>query len=162
MVCLAVRDASRIRSRSPMKASAKSLIAAAAVVCGLLFSARPAVAQVTTGNIVGTVTDQQGGVLPGATVVATHVPTGTVYKAVTDKDGRFQMLEVRVGGPYTVVVTLQGFKDGDARDFAVKLGEDHPIDFKLQIQAVNEIVTVGESPIDVSQSGSSSNITQLQ
>ena len=146
-----------------MFATAKGLIAAAAVLCGLVvISATPAAAQVTTGNIVGTVTDQQGGVLPGATVVATHVPTGTVYKAVTDKDGRFQVLEVRVGGPYTVVVTLQGFKDGSVGDFSVKLGEDHSLDFKLQIRSVNEVVTVGETPIDVSESGSSSHITNAQ
>ena len=76
-----------------------------------LACADSASAQVTTGNITGTVADQQGGALPGAVVVATHVPTGTPYKTVTDKDGRFQVLEVRIGGPYTVTVTMSGFKD---------------------------------------------------
>jgi hypothetical protein len=82
-----------------------------AVLSGLLLlAAKPAVAQVTTGNLIGTVTDQTHAVLPGASVVATHVPTGTVYQAVTGKDGVFRLLEVRVGGPYTVKVTLSGFK----------------------------------------------------
>ena len=66
----------------------------------LLLGAAPAGAQtVTTGNITGTVTDAQGGVLPGATVTAMHTDTGTSYEAVTGADGRFNILNVRVG-PY--------------------------------------------------------------
>ena len=61
----------------------------------------PALAQnVTTGNLSGTVSDPQGGVLPGATVTATHEPTGTKYEGLTTAEGRYQMPAVRVGGPY--------------------------------------------------------------
>ena len=144
-----------------MPVSGKAWVYVAAT-CVLLFLARPVAAQVTTGNIVGVVTDQQGGVLPGAVVLATHVPTGTIYKGLTDKDGRFQILEVRVGGPYTLAVTMTGFKDGDARDFFVRLGEDHPLSFKLELQKVNEVIEVGASPIDSTQSGATGNITSAQ
>jgi hypothetical protein len=145
-----------------MPARWKGVVAVAAL-CGLfMLYGTPAVAQVTTGNIVGAVTDQQGGALPGAVVVATHTPTGTVYKAVTDKDGRFQILEVRVGGPYAVAVTMSGFKEGAAKEVTVKLGEDHNLDFKLELQSVNEIIEVGASPIDVSQGGASGSITNAQ
>jgi len=66
----------------------------------LIVCARPTFAQnVTTGNLSGTVTDQQGGVLPGATVTAVHEPTGTMYEGLTTAEGRFQMPAVRVGGP---------------------------------------------------------------
>jgi hypothetical protein len=134
-----------------------------AVVSGLLLcSARPSLAQVTTGNIIGTVTDQTHAVLPGATVVATHVPTGTVYHGLTDKDGVFRILEVRVGGPYTVKVTLSGFKDGDQKNIFVNLGEDHTVDFGLELSTVNEIVVVNESAIDLAQPGSAGNLTAAQ
>src|SRR5205085_6007019 len=65
---------------------------------------------VTTGTISGVVTDPQGGVLPGTTVIATHVPTGTNYEGVTQGDGRFTLLNVRVGGPYRLMVELSGFR----------------------------------------------------
>ena len=46
----------------------------------------------------------------GTSIAAVHEPTGTSYETVTESDGSFQLLNVRVGGPYTVTVTLQGFK----------------------------------------------------
>ncbi len=72
---------------------------------------------VTTGSLAGVVTDAQGGALPGATVIATHTPTGTVYEAVTDGEGRFNILNVRVG-PYSVAVTMSGFKKDEQRNVA--------------------------------------------
>ena len=75
-----------------------------------------AAAQPTTGSIVGTVADQSGGVLPGATVAAIHVPSGTRYESVTRGDGRFAIQGVRVGGPYAVTVSMSGFQTGTRTD----------------------------------------------
>ena len=70
---------------------------AALVVC---LAAGSAAAQgVTTGSMGGVVTDAQGAVVPGATVIAIHEPSGTSYEAVTQADGRFAILGMRVGGP---------------------------------------------------------------
>ncbi len=75
--------------------------------------AAPAMAQtVTTGTLTGVVRDSQGGVLPGATVLSTHAATGTVYQSVAQTDGRFLVLNVRVGA-YTIKVTMPGFGDAD-------------------------------------------------
>ena len=80
------------------------------VCCVLLWPAGRANAQgVTTGALAGVVKDAQGGVIPGATVLAVHQPSGSTYEAVTQSDGRFVMPGMRVGGPYTVTVTLPGF-----------------------------------------------------
>ena len=54
---------------------------------------------ITTGSVTGTAVDQQGGALPGVSVTAVHEPTGTQYTATTDTEGRFQIPNVRVGGP---------------------------------------------------------------
>ena len=82
-----------------------------AVVCAVVAGAQPAFAQnITTGTLTGAVMDAQKGVLPGATVIAVHQPTGTSYEAVTQADGRFTMLAVRVGGPYTITAEMAGFK----------------------------------------------------
>ena len=132
-----------------------------AVLCLALFWAVSAAAQtVTTGNISGTVTDTQGGVLPGATVTATHTPTGTSYEAVAGADGRFSILNVRVG-PYTVAVNMSGFKPEKEENVDVQLGAEKTVDFKLQIASVSETVdVVAEAPpIDLSRAGTADNIS---
>ena len=71
------------------------------VVCAMLALSSPALAQ-TTGSISGQVTAQtDGSTLPGAQITAVHGPTGTRYTAISSTDGRFRILNVRVGGPYS-------------------------------------------------------------
>ena len=133
----------------------------AIAVCLALLASGPAAAQtVTTGNITGTVTDAQGGVLPGATVVATHTATGTTYEGVTGTDGRFSILNVRVGD-YTVAVAMSGFKDQKQEKVGVQLGAEQTVDFKLALATVTETVdVVGTSPvIDLSRAGTADNIS---
>jgi hypothetical protein len=96
---------------------------------------------VTTGTISGIVTDQQGGVLPGATVTATHTPTGAKYEGVTQAGGRFSLNNVRVG-PYEVSVSLPGFREASLKDVTVRLGEATEVPVSLQLATVNETVTV--------------------
>jgi Carboxypeptidase regulatory-like domain len=133
----------------------------AGVLCLLVASADIASAQtVTTGSLAGVVTDVQGGALPGATVVATHTPTGTVYEAVSDGEGRFSILNMRVG-PYTVAVAMSGFKKEERPDVPVTLGEQRTVDFKLPIESITETVdVVGQSSIiDSSRAGTADNIS---
>jgi hypothetical protein len=115
----------------------------------------------TTGALSGTVADQDGGALPGAVGNAVHEPTGTRYSTVTDASGRFRIANVRVGGPYTVTVTMDGFRDQSTSDVFVKLGGTVDLTFQLQLESVDETVyVVGESTplINPTKTGSSSNI----
>ena len=79
---------------------------------------------VTTGRLSGrVVAEADGAALPGAQVVAIHLPTGTRYNTLTRADGRFDILNVRVGGPYEVTVTMDGFVETIRNEVYVALGE---------------------------------------
>jgi len=143
-----------------MKLRTKAVRSLAIALCLALVCTAPLAAQtVTTGTLTGTVTDAQGGVLPGATVTAVHTDTGTNYEAVTSADGRYTILNVRVGA-YTVSVTMNGFKEQRQTRLIVELGAERTADFKLQLATVSETVdVVASSPmIDLSRAGTADNI----
>jgi hypothetical protein len=111
--------------------------------CALLAPAGPAFAQgVTTGSISGSVTDSQQLSVPGATVVAVHEPSGTKYEAVTRGDGAFDIPGVRVGGPYSVTVSLAGFQSQTVKNVNVSLGVAADVNLSLQPASMTEEVTV--------------------
>ncbi len=84
----------------------KSLLAA--TVAAALASA-PVLSQSTTSTIRGNVASEAGTTIPNATVTITHEPSGTVSTATTSVSGIFSARGLRVGGPYTIEITGQGF-----------------------------------------------------
>jgi carboxypeptidase family protein len=81
-----------------MRLCTKAVWSLPAILCLLTLLPATVVAQtVTTGNMTGVITDAQGGVLPGAAVLATHTPTGTTYDSLTDGNGRYRLLNVQNG-----------------------------------------------------------------
>ena len=144
-----------------MRTSFKTLLGFVAMVCAL--ATGPAAAQtITTGTIAGVVSDAQGGVLPGATVVALHTPTGTGYESVTGSDGRFRLLNVRAGGPYTITVTMAGFKDEKLDNVQANLGQEQQLTFTMQLATLTETIEVtGQSAVmDTSRAGAASNVQE--
>ncbi|HMJ70631.1 MAG TPA: carboxypeptidase regulatory-like domain-containing protein [Cyclobacteriaceae bacterium] len=91
-------------------------------------------AQITTsgisGKVYGVSSDKQDA-LPGATIVATHVPSGTTYGTVTVADGRYTIPGMRVGGPYTIRFSFVGFKEQVFENVSLNLGVLSTIDVKL-------------------------------
>lgn len=73
-------------------------------------------AQVTTSSMTGSINDAQGP-LPGASIKVVHVPTGTVYGSTSNSNGRFTIANMRVGGPYSVVVSFIGFEPKNSMIF---------------------------------------------
>ncbi len=121
----------------------RRLLPLASCVAASLFLAAPAFGQETTGALQGQVTVKSDkSPLPGVTVDAVHVPTGTHFTAVTSASGRFSMLNVRVGGPYTVTAKISGFRTETFKDVTVALGERRYLTFELDLESVKESVTV--------------------
>src|SRR5437867_8393209 len=89
----------------------KSIIVSASVLTAVLFVSYGATmiwAQ-ATAQIVGSVKDQTGAVLPGVEVTATQTATGAKRIAVTDETGSYTLQNLPIG-PYTVEAALPGFK----------------------------------------------------
>ena len=126
-----------------MKPIARSLLCMGLAAIFALSWAPDVFAQgATSGAITGVVTDPDGAALPGATVTAIHQPTGTRYTAYTRVDGRYSIFNVRVGGPYSLTIELQGFASLTRADLQVTLGQELAVTFAMQLQAVQEVITV--------------------
>ena len=89
----------------------------------MLLAAFTMSAQVTTSGINGKVTADNEEVI-GATVTAKHIPSGTIYRAITNIDGLYSITGMRVGGPYEVEVTYIGFQTKKFTDIQLELGQN--------------------------------------
>lgn len=97
----------------------------------LLFFGLIAFSQVTTSNIKGLILDETSAPLPGANVLAIHTPTGTKYGAATNIDGRFNLLNLRVGGPYSITISYVGYQSQTFNDVYLTLGKTQNLDVSL-------------------------------
>lgn len=88
-------------------------------------------AQVTTSAINGSVVDENNGPVLGATITAVHTPSGSRYRAVTNKDGRFTIQGMRTGGPYTVTIAYLGYATKSYEKLYLELGNSLPINAQL-------------------------------
>ena len=78
----------------------------------------------TTSSMSGKIIDEQNQPLAGATVVATHEPSGTVYGATTNSQGLYTLEGMRPGGPYKVEISFVGYAKRTFTDIALLLGEN--------------------------------------
>ena len=91
--------------------------------------------QVTTANIKGLVLDNNSEPLPGANVLAVHNPTGTNFGAATNIDGRFNLLNLKVGGLYTITISYVGYQAKTFNDVYLSLGQTLNLDAVLAEEA---------------------------
>jgi len=117
-------------------------------------------AQIASGNIYGTVVDQQGGALPGVNVsaVATKIG-GQPRTTVTDATGQFRFLNLDAA-TYTVTVELAGFQK-QSRDVIVNTGVNSQIPFTLSVGTLAEtvIVSAASPVVDVKKAGTATTLT---
>jgi len=102
-------------------------------------------AQETTSEIQGIVLDGKQSI-PGATVLAVHQPTGTKYGTTTRLDGRYNLPNLKIGGPYVVTVSFVGFKTETQSDITLLLGQTHKANFTLveAVTSLNEVVVTSK------------------
>src|SRR5947209_10775716 len=98
-------------------------------------------AQTSLATLRGKAIDQQGGVLPGATVTVRHVETNTTRTSVTEATGQY-FLPSLPAGTYELTVELSGFATAKRTDVVLRVGQEAEIDVVLGVGAVQENVTV--------------------
>ena len=128
-----------------------------------LVAAAPAPGQTTLGRVAGTVLDDSGAVLPGATITLTNTGTAQVQTTVSGSTGAFLFPQVPVG-TYRVNITLQGFKAADYVDVIVAVGQEYSLTAKLALGEMAEVVSVtaGSSLVSTTSPEVSATVMQRQ
>jgi len=114
-------------------------------------------AQVTTSSISGFVKSSNGEPLEGATITAVHVPSGTKYFTVSNKDGNFTIPNTRVGGPFTLTVDFVGYASQTINDISLSLGEPYIADVTLspKTNVLSEITITAAGRSSLAKTGAS-------
>src|SRR3981081_2544218 len=103
----------------------------------------PSMAQSTAGRTLGTVTDQSGAAVAGATVVVTDTERGNSRVLTTDEAGSYVAADLQPG-TYKIRVESKGFKAVERPNVVIEVATDVRADFTLQPGNVSEVVTVNE------------------
>lgn len=115
------------------------------LVALIAFIFSTAMAQITTSSVSGKITANGEDVI-GATIKAVHQPSGTVYRAVTNIDGRYSIQGMRPGGPYVLEVTYVGYKNKQVKGISLSLGQNTVLNETLAEDAaqLEDVVVVAD------------------
>jgi Carboxypeptidase regulatory-like domain/TonB-dependent Receptor Plug Domain len=112
-----------------------------AILAMLTLAIAPLFAQFDTAEVLGTVRDKTGAVVPKASLTLLNVDTGIQAKTTADDNGNFTFSNVKIGR-YRVTAEASGFSNEAASDIAVNVGARQRVDFSLSVGAVTETVEV--------------------
>lgn len=107
----------------------------------LFIGLQTAFAQTTTSSIKGTVKDVGRQILPGANIVAVHLPTNAKYSGIVNFDGSYSLKNIKIGGPYKITSSFLGFTNQIVDEIYLELGKPYNLDFILQ-EIKNELSEV--------------------
>ncbi|EAR13796.1 OmpA-related protein [Polaribacter irgensii 23-P] len=129
-----------------------------------LLLATVAMSQVTSSSMNGRVTDELG-VIIGASVVATHTPSGTKYGTSTNSEGRYNLPGLRVGGPFSVEVSYLGYGTNKTSGIITSLGAAYVHNVVLtedNVSLSQIVITAKRSKFAAEKTGATTNISNQQ
>jgi len=126
-----------------------------------------AFAQNTSAALGGRVTDPAGNAVAGATVEIVHLPSNTVRTDTTNADGHFAAQGLRVGGPFKITVTKQGFETTEKNDVYLQLAQEATINLTLgqtatQLEGVQVTASTAAQVFQPDNKGISTNVSQRE
>jgi hypothetical protein len=101
----------------------------------------PSLAQFDTAEVLGTVRDKTGGVVPKAALTLLNIDTGIQAKTIADDSGNYDFSNVKIGR-YKLTAEATGFSREEASDVRVEVGARQRVDFALAVGAVTDTVEV--------------------
>ena len=141
----------------------KSLFIAVVTALSLTLSPSAFAQGVVSSTVTGTLLDSAGKSVAGASVTATHLPTNTTFRAVTNPNGRFSLTGLPVGGPYSISATADGYTVQSLDDVQTSLAENTDVVLAARTTGKEEVVqlekftvTGGVSDLDANATGASS------
>jgi hypothetical protein len=137
-----------------MSSRFRCFIRSLAVCPLLLFCAAGLVAQMTTADVVGTVTDNSGAVLVGARVTVKNLGTEVARSMVTNDTGNYVFTFLPVG-TYSVTIEVEGFKRVTTPSLILAAGDRARLDAKMELGDVKQVVDVGGGAVAALQTDSS-------
>ena len=118
----------------------------------------------TTSTMNGKIVDAKGLPLTGSTIVAVHVPSGSLYGAQANAQGFYSIQGMRPGGPYKVEISFVGYSKKTFTDITLQLGETYLLNTGLTESntELGEVVVVGSKPsaFNTEKTGASTNVTK--
>lgn len=120
-------------------------------ILSLIFTAATAaatLAQITTSAMDGVVTDSEGEPLQGATIIATHTPSGSEYGIASNLHGAFHIQGMRPGGPYTLEVSFIGYRTVKIEDIHLALGNSSEFSITLTSDNTLDAISVTSTSSD--------------
>ncbi|MBC8319341.1 MAG: TonB-dependent receptor [Bacteroidetes bacterium] len=121
---------------------------------------------VTTSSISGRVVDKDGKSVYPANVVTVHTPSNTMYGAITQSDGYYKIVNMRIGGPYTVTISFVGYQTGVHENVFLELNQTTKVDMTLieGTKTLEEVIITDDNDalFDPDRKGASTNIGEKQ
>ena len=128
------------------------------VIALLLAGAALAFAQEYRGRVQGVIVDPSGAVIPGATVVLKNDATNVEVNNVSNGEGRY-LFDYVDPGTYTLTADMRGFKKLIQHNILVQQRGDVTVDLKMEMGAVNESITISDSPVALQFNTASRDLT---
>ena len=122
-----------------LKSKLSRVAIAVALTAGL---STAALAQSTTSSIRGNIATEAGSTYAGATVTITHIPSGTVSTATTNDNGGFSARGLRVGGPYSIAISGDGFAPVQIDDVFLSLDQTFNLPVTVESQRSMEVIAI--------------------